>query len=373
MGWSIPIGRVAGIAIKLHVTFLLLLAWIALGYLARGGAAAAVAGVGFTLLVFACVVLHEFGHALAARRYGIATPDITLLPIGGVARLARMPDDPRQELVVALAGPAVNVIIVAVLMLAGASFTVNPLGQLDSSQISMMEKLLATNVFLVLFNLLPAFPMDGGRVLRALLALRMDYVAATQRAASVGQGFAFFFGFIGLFYNPLLVFVALFVYLGASQEAAMTQMRNVAAQLPATAAMIADVRTLPPDAPLSRAVELLLGSYQREVPLVDASGHLTGLLTRDAIIAALSRGYRGAVGAIAHTDVPTLPATAPLEEAFVRMAECRCPALAILGADDRLAGIITAENVGEMMMVQRALAQGRLAARRGSLLSRRSA
>src|SRR5688572_23271998 len=117
MRWSFHLARIAGIDVKVHFTFLLLLAWVGIAYHRMGGAAAAVEGVFFILLVFLCVLLHEFGHALAARRFGIETPDITLLPIGGVARLEKMPDEPRQELVVAIAGPLVNVVIVGVLWL----------------------------------------------------------------------------------------------------------------------------------------------------------------------------------------------------------------------------------------------------------------
>ena len=208
---------------KLHVTFLLLLAWIGAAYYAQGGTAAAVAGLLFILLIFASVLLHEFGHVLAARRYGIETPDITLLPIGGVARLKRMPDDPKQELVVALAGPAVNVLIAAVLFVVVGSMA-TPEEMARPGAASLLAQVLTINVVLVLFNLLPAFPMDGGRVLRAFLAMRMSYVRATGIAARVGQGMAFLFGFVGLFINPLLIFIAFFVYLGATQEAAASQM-----------------------------------------------------------------------------------------------------------------------------------------------------
>src|SRR6266404_4305260 len=214
MSWSIPIIRLGGIQLRMHVTFLLLIVWVALV-----SAAAAV----FVLLLFFCVVLHEFGHAIAAKSYGINTPDITLLPIGGVARLERMPEEPKQELVIAIAGPMVNVIIAACLYLViGARGHVAPETAVQSGD--MLIGLFQINVWLLLFNLLPAFPMDGGRVLRALLATKMSYARATQTAATVGQAFAFIFGFVGLFANPFLIFIALFVYIGATQEAALAQM-----------------------------------------------------------------------------------------------------------------------------------------------------
>jgi Zn-dependent protease/CBS domain-containing protein len=306
------------------------------------------------------VVLHEVGHALAARRYGIPTPDITLLPIGGVARLARMPEDPRQELVIALAGPAVNVVIAALLWLAGHDLGAAGLFQLESQQGSLGDKLLAINVFLVLFNLLPAFPMDGGRVLRAFLALRVPYVRATQVAATVGQGFAFLFGFFGLLWNPALLLVALFVYVGAVQEAALVQMRNITARLPVAAAMRRNLRVLPLHASLHDAIAILLDTAQHEFPLVDEAGRLRAVATRDAIISALKRGQAGPIAAVAHTDVRTLSCRAPLDEAFMLMTECQCPALAVLEDDGRLAGLVTPESVGEMLMVHEALRKRRL-------------
>src|SRR6202035_2537394 len=203
------------------------------------GSAAAAARVVFILLLFACVVLHEFGHAFAAKAFGINTPDITLLPIGGVARLERMPEEPIQELIIAAARPAVNLIIALCLILTGGSFAYPP-----TAGSSLNDVLLTINVVLLLFNLLPAFPMDGGRVLRALLATRLSYARATQIAATVGQGFAFFFGIVGLFgipglfnANPFLIFIAFFVYIGASQEAALAQMRDVSRWFPVSSAM----------------------------------------------------------------------------------------------------------------------------------------
>src|SRR6266487_4132654 len=184
MSWSLPIFRIAGIQLRIHVTFLLLIAWLAFGYYGQGGTAAAIHGVVLILLLFLCVVLHEFGHALAARSFGINTPDITLLPIGGVARLERMPEEPKQELLIAIAGPMVNVVIALGLFVAGgAQAFVNP-STVEGG--GFIAQLMTINILLVLFNLLPAFPMDGGRVLRALLATRLSYARATQVAASIG-------------------------------------------------------------------------------------------------------------------------------------------------------------------------------------------
>src|SRR6266699_3318106 len=194
MSWSLPVFRLAGIQLRIHITFLLLLAWLAFGYYSQGGSAVAASRVIFVLLLFLCVVLHEFGHAFAAKAFGINTPDITLLPIGGVARLERMPEKPGQELVIAL----------------GLSVAIGWHGATGVEVFespNLLTQLLAINILLVLFNLLPAFPMDGGRVLRALLATRFSYARATQIADSIGQGFAFVFGFVGLLWNAFVVFI----------------------------------------------------------------------------------------------------------------------------------------------------------------------
>jgi Zn-dependent protease len=226
MGRSFHLGTFSGIPVFLHWTFLLLLGFVAVSQLLGSGSPGqAVYGVLFVAAIFGCVVLHEFGHALAARRFGIGTRDVTLLPIGGVARLDRMPDDPRQELVVALAGPAVNVAIAGALgiwlFLSGSASGGAPswIGG------SFTAQLMSVNLALVLFNLLPAFPMDGGRVLRALLARRIGHLRATGTAATIGRGIAVVFGVVGLLWNPMLVLIAVFVWFGAGQEAEMARRR----------------------------------------------------------------------------------------------------------------------------------------------------
>ena len=261
MSWSFRIARIAGIDVRIHFTFLLLLLFFGWMYARQGGAAAAVQGLVLILVLFLCVLLHEFGHALAAARYGIKTPDITLLPIGGVARLQRMPDRPLEELVVAIAGPAVNVVIALGIWL-GLGARAQLIGDLpiDNPQVGLLHQIMRVNVWLVLFNLIPAFPMDGGRVLRAVLATRMNYARATNIAASVGQFLAFIFGFVGLLYNPLLILIALFVYMGAGQEAAATQMRELARHSAVGDAMISEFRTLAATATLGDAADALLAT-----------------------------------------------------------------------------------------------------------------
>jgi stage IV sporulation protein FB len=360
MSWSIPILRIAGIQLRIHITFLLLIVFLGFGYYQTGGSAAAAGGIMFILLLFLCVVLHEFGHALAAKSFGINTPDITLLPIGGVARLERMPEEPKQELIIAIAGPAVNVVIAACLFLVIGSRHVFSTAVVQGSD--LIGQLLYINVMLILFNLLPAFPMDGGRILRALLATRMSYARATQIAASVGQGFAFLFGFAGLFGNPWLIFIALFVYVGASQEAALAQMRDVSRRFPVSTAMVRDFRTLPYTATLEEAVDALLATSQHDFPVVDSSGNVAGVLTRQDLIAALRKHDPNIrVADVMRRDIPVVTTGTRFEEAFRIMQECNCSAVPVLDGARRLVGLLTPENVSELMMVQSALPRRRFA------------
>ena len=203
MKWSLKLGSFAGIRVYLHWTFVLLLGWILFSHLGQGHEwAEAWRGVGFIIALFGCVLLHEFGHALTAKRYGIRTRDITLLPIGGIARLERLPENPRHELWVTLAGPAVNVVIAGVLFaVLYFLYPVNEFAQARLLEGNFLVRLMWVNVFLGAFNLLPAFPMDGGRVLRALLSMRLGRARATRLAASIGQGMAILFGIAGFFGN----------------------------------------------------------------------------------------------------------------------------------------------------------------------------
>jgi Zn-dependent protease/CBS domain-containing protein len=351
-GWSWRLGRVAGIDVYMHGTFLILLAWVGVShYLQRHRLADAGAGVVFILALFAIIVLHELGHALTARHYGIRTRDITLLPIGGVARLERMPEDPRQELLVALAGPAVNVALAAVLL-----GVVTPTAWHDVQWVGgdFLSKLLWVNVSLAVFNLIPAFPMDGGRALRALLAMRMDYVQATQIAAHIGQGLALVFGLVGLFSNPFLVFIALFVWMGAASEASAALTRSVLGGIPVSRAMITRFETLAPTDTLQRALAHVLAGFQHDFPVVEAR-RVVGVLTRADLMKGLTQA--GADSPVATAMTSHFDCAAPsemLEGAIQRLKASGCPALPVL-RDGELIGVLTMENVGELLMVHSAL------------------
>jgi Zn-dependent protease/predicted transcriptional regulator len=356
MKWSWRLGRVAGIDVYMHATFLLLIGWVAFSYVLQGADLRGVlAGVGFILALFACVVLHEYGHALTARRYGIRTRDITLRPIGGVARLERMPENPVHELWVAIAGPAVNVGLAAALFLglqlSGGS---GPLSSLSLMGGSFLGRLMAVNLLLVGFNMIPAFPMDGGRVLRALLATRMEYTRATHLAANLGQGIAFLFGLVGLFTNPFLVFTALFVWIGAAQEASMVQMRTSLGGIPVSRAMETHFESLSPSDPVSRAVQLILAGSQQDFPVVE-QGVVSGVLPRADLLKALAHGRQNdQVRDIMREQFEVVDPGTMLEQASTQLQNCDCHTLPVV-RDGQLVGLVTMENIGEFMMIRAAL------------------
>jgi Zn-dependent protease/CBS domain-containing protein len=357
MKWSLQVATISGIPIYVHGTFLLLIGFLLLRDLGSGTSlAVALASVGFVLAIFGTVVLHELGHALAARRYGIRTKDITLLPIGGLARLERMPDVPRQELWVALAGPAVNLalaagtIVVAVVFRAGAATPT-----LDASGGGVLGRFVAINLWLALFNLIPAFPMDGGRALRAILAERFEYTRATEIAATLGQGLALFFGFVGLFTNPFLVFIALFVWMGASAESSTVTLRSAIAGVPVGRAMITAFHALEAGDTLRVAADWVIAGSQQDFPVLDR-GRLVGVLTRDALVKALAeKGVDGQVRDVMASTFETADVREMLDQAVSRLQACACPVLPVL-QDGRLVGLLTADNVGEYVMLRTALA-----------------
>jgi stage IV sporulation protein FB len=349
--WSFRLITIAGIRIEVHVTFLLMVAGLALF---RGSSNPAWFTVGELLLVFTCVLLHELGHALAARRYGIQTREIVLLPVGGLARLERMPEKPSQEIVVALAGPGVNLVLVtaigAWLALSGES----PETALARAETGLPEFLLAANLAMLLFNLVPAFPMDGGRVLRAALALAMPYPRATRIAALVGQGFALVFAVVGIFARtPVLVFIALFVFMAAGEERALVQTRASLSGLPVSAAMVTAFMSVETRHELQHAVDLMLAGDQQDFPVLEGGRYL-GMLARASLIQGLrEQGPTAPVGRIVRMDVEPIDASWPLERAVQVMRAGRHSAVPVT-MRGQLVGLLTLENVSELLMVQEA-------------------
>ena len=344
MGWSLRLGKWFGVEVNVHLTFLLFIGFLALtGFAATRNAGAVAGNIGFMLALFLCVLLHEFGHALAARRYGIPTKDITLLPIGGVARLERMPTDPKQELVVALAGPAVNVVIAVALL---------PI--IAVADMPFFERLLSTNLFLVAFNLIPAFPMDGGRVLRAGLALKMNYAGATRTAATIGQGFAVLFGLAGLFSNPFLILIAVFIWFGAAGESQAAQTQSKLAGVPVERAMLTQFETLSPINSLRYVSHIMLAGSQQEFPVVE-EGRPIGLVTRADLFNALAQhGPLSLVSQAMRRDFATIDANDQLAAAVEQLQTGQARSMVVL-RDGQLAGMLTLENVQGFALMQTAM------------------
>jgi Zn-dependent protease/predicted transcriptional regulator len=357
MSWSIRLGRLLGIDVYVHLTFLILLAFILFArYRVSGSAAVAIQETAFVVAIFGIVVLHEYGHALMARRFGVQTKDITLLPIGGVARLERIPENPVQEFLIAIAGPAVNVAIAALCYVLAAG-RVFPEEQMNLLEGPLLPRLFMVNVSLVLFNMIPAFPMDGGRVLRSLLAMNMNYVRATQIAAWVGQMFALLMGFAGLFgwfgMGPLLILIAFFVWMGAAQEAAQVAQRSTLGDLRVGHAMMTNFQALHPEETLETVGRHILAGFQQDFPvLVDSK--VVGIITRRDLLKAMAQtGRHASVGEVMQKDFATAQPEELLTDVIPRLQACECHAMPVI-VGDKLVGLISAENVGELIMLRNA-------------------
>ena len=359
MGGSIPLFRISGIMLRMHITFPLILIWgaIQFGWLNGQGLPGAIFGVVVFLLLFVIVVLHELGHSYAAKYYGVAVKEIVLLPIGGVAQLARIPEEPVQEFVIAIAGPLVNFVLAIVMLVLGLalgqgfdwiSLAVLREGMGTLNLLSIANYVFISNLFLAIFNLIPAFPMDGGRVLRALLATSLDYVTATRIAAAVGQALALLFGLWGFLGGGFfIILLAIFVYMGASQESQVVQIRHTLGNLKVAQAYSHGARTLPPTATLQDAVALILSSFQADFPVCE-EGRLIGMLTQARLLEQLNlRGPATPVGEVMVTDVT--PAS-PGDEVFVvqqRMVESNIDALPVVEGGQFL-GLITSRDISEL-------------------------
>ncbi|MEM9623875.1 MAG: site-2 protease family protein [Pseudomonadota bacterium] len=356
MKWSIQLAQVAGVDIYVHITFVLLLGWVALAYWQLAGTVAAVLeGVGFILALFTCVILHELGHATMARHYKIRTRHITLLPIGGLAALEKMPDDPRQEMAVALAGPAVNLAIAAILWV-GLSISGSN-GDLVApwDEGSLVQRLLAANLVLAAFNMIPALPMDGGRVLRALLAWRGNHAQATETAVKYGQAIAFVLGFLGLMYNPLLVIIAVFIWIGAAAELQSERTKSALAHATVRAATLTHYDTLIPQQSLSQVVERLLAGSQQDFPVVN-TGRICGVLTQSQLLKGLhSDGSHGLVRDWMITNVPSIDADAPMANALQALNSSTAKLLCVVQGDQEV-GILDLDNFMEFLAIRNALA-----------------
>jgi Zn-dependent protease len=349
MKWSFSIGKVFGIPIRVHITFFLLLVFVAV--LGRT-AAHALYGVVFVALVFVCVILHELTHSYFAIHYGHKVRNITLLPIGGMAQMDEIPEKPREEIVISVAGPLSSLAISAVLFVVVYSLKI-PFGSPTSSSLyegNMIVSLFWINLFLAGFNLIPAFPMDGGRVLRGILAAFIDHMRATRIAVFVGQMFAVLLFFFGIFYNIWLALIAVFIYLGAEGEERIWALRYALSDAPVKSVMLEDFRSLAPNDTLGSASELFLHTLQGDFPVLFGS-QLLGVLRREALILAINEKKENErVAEFAEREFLTTTEKEPLVELYKKMAEKGLSMVPVM-RDDRLVGIVTMEQIGRYHMV----------------------
>lgn len=380
MGGSLKIARIWGIELQIHWSFLLILVYGAFIYsgAANDPIVGALYGIAVILLLFLCVSLHEFGHALTAKYFHVNVPYITLLPIGGVAQLERMPRRPWHEFLIAIAGPAVNFVLALILLpvaifLTGVAMREGELrGVTDIFGWVLMRMqqpglgnlilyLTMTNVLLGVFNLLPAFPMDGGRVLRALLALTLPYVRATRIAVIVGRGMAILFALLGIAqFNIFLLLIAFFVYVGGRGELEAVESRHVLKDLYARQALNQNARQIYTSERLDKAVELIMTTYQADFPVFDLSNNFVGVITRARLVVALRSGtndQRVSDIMIPAREVPVVTPDTNLADIWDRMMEERSQVVAVKEAG-RFLGLITLADISEVIQVMGAAQEG---------------
>ncbi len=354
---SLPIGRVAGISLFIHWTFPIIIIWVIFMNYRQGQNITQITwSIVFILVLFVCVTLHELGHALAARKFNIKTSDITLLPIGGVARLENMPQNPKIELVVAIAGPIVNVGIFLLIYLyfifSGYPFPFTQLVQISGEQ--FFYNLALVNLWVALFNLIPAFPMDGGRVLRAFLSMILNRVHANKIALSIGQAIALVFVVSGVMYNPFLILIGLYVFYGAGAETNLEQTHSLLEDHTTEEACMKQFSVLQKTDKMQHAVQLLLNGTEKNFMVLDERRPY-GILSREGIIRALStKGMEEPVSSACNHDIIFIAADEPLEHALKLLQEKKHYLLIVI-KDDQVFGVIDKENILEFIMVNNAL------------------
>ncbi len=362
MAWSFPIARIFGTQLRVHVSFFFAVAGFAVWGYREAGTPGAIFGALFTLSLFTCVVLHEFGHAFAGRLFGIRTPDITLLPIGGLARLERMPRNPWHEFVIAVAGPAVNVGIAAVIgmfLWLKQDFAQMPTSFPPLNLPQLITYLLTVNIVLVVFNMIPAFPMDGGRVLRSLLAAVLPHARATAIAAGLGQTIAVFGGiwaFTALDFPYLLILIAIFIFFAAGREASASRLRAATEGLLVSAAMRRYFTCFRPEHTLGQAADTLVSAPQSNFPVSDERGAFVGVLSHSGILRGLRKhGPEAPVSLVMGPPTRPVLSSENLEIALELLSAKSTPFVPIVEVPNGpLAGIITAQSVGDMLSVRSA-------------------
>jgi Zn-dependent protease/CBS domain-containing protein len=351
MKWSFKIGKLFGIPIRVHLTFLLLLFFIGISGSKQGGSEGAILGMIVIIFIFICVILHEVGHSLVAIHYGIKVNDIILLPIGGVSRMEEIPEDPKQEITISVVGPLVSFGL-AILFFVLSEVTHQGIGfkQINIYSRNVVASLFWINLVLGVFNLIPAFPMDGGRVLRGILAIRMESLKATKIAVGIGQGFAILLFFFGIFFNWWMALIAIFIYLGAEGEERMVAVKNSLGKSPVKLAMLTDVHTVSPQETVGQVLERICHSFQQDFP-VEEGGEVVGILTRETIFSALHKHEKTTlVKDIMQKDFVYTTADASLSEIYKTMTAHRLYVMPVMKGK-KLRGMINLEQIGKYHMI----------------------
>jgi Zn-dependent protease/CBS domain-containing protein len=355
MKGSFKLGKVAGIGIFIHWTFSLLILFIIfMNYKSGQNTIQIIWSVVFILCIFITVLLHELGHALAAKNYNIKTKDITLLPIGGLARLERIPEKPLEELIVAFAGPLVNIALAFI-----TAFFISIPDNTDKLMTELSNGVNANNFFLnfflvnfwlAIFNLIPAFPMDGGRVLRALLSFKLPRNVATRIAARIGQFLAMAFIILGFFTSPFLIFIGIFVIIGAQIEADYTESKFMLKGFKVQDVVMKDYQTIDAGEKIKKAVELLLDS-QNKIFLITENNIPIGTLNRDQIIMALSKkGDDEFIYNVMDRNLIILESNSLLENVFELIQQNKSTLMLVM-ENNQLIGTLDIENLLEFILI----------------------
>lgn len=355
MQWSFRAGKILGIEFRIHITFPLLLLFIYLSEAARGGAEQGLRAVLFVSAIFASVLIHEIGHALIARCYGREAKSITLLPIGGIATMEEMPEKPIQEITMSLVGPFINLAIAVILYIFIGGWSGIGTPRLSPGSIyQFITELIKVNIILAVFNLITAFPMDGGRVLRGILASRMDYIKATSAAVSIGQALAMFFIFFGIFFNWWLALIGFFLYVGAGSEKQQVMLRSVLHRVPASEAMVTDFQQLKPNEMLSEALEHIYHGCQEDFPVVGDRG-VEGVLTRMRVLSAIhERNFTIPVAEIMDRNFISADLRTPLDDIYRKLSADNKTSIVIMD-NGQLKGMLCLDNISRFFMFQAAV------------------
>lgn len=355
MRWSISIGRIFGIKFKIHITFFLLLFFIFISVLNEKGIHSAVLATLFICAIFICVLIHEIGHSLIGRRFGKEAKSITLLPIGGVATMEEMPEKPAQEIAMSIVGPLINLAIAGILYLFVGHWTGIGVPNLSPDSIrTFCADLIGVNIMLAVFNLIPAFPMDGGRVLRGILAMKMDYVRAASTAVSIGQGLAMLFILFGIFFNWWLALIGLFLYIGAGSEKQQVLLKSLLNQVPASEAMTTEFVALRPNDTLRKAIEHFHHGCQDDFPVLGDKG-IEGVLTRDRILASIhEKGLDVLVSEIMDRTFTSVDPKMPLNDVYKKLSSSQKTAVAVVDKGS-VKGMVCLDGISRYFMIKTAL------------------